>query len=203
LRIIWNVISGLGATLSSWGPWGILLLAFIDSAGVPVAVGIDALVILIAAQAPGKAWLAVTMAVVGSMAGNILLFMAARKGGARFVKAVPAPEKPQRFRRWFNRYGLMTVFIPALVPIPLPLKVFVITAGLLHTPINSFVLVVLAARVLRYGGEAWLGYKLGQKSTAFLTQHVWELCGAAVLLAICIYFMLKISERRHRDRQPQ
>jgi membrane protein DedA with SNARE-associated domain len=201
LHKIWKLLTGFGATVSAWGPWGILLLAFIDSAGIPVAVGIDALVILVAAQAPGRAWLAVTMAVLGSMAGNILLFLAARKGGSRFVEAAPTPGKPRRFRQWFNRYGLVTVFIPALVPIPLPLKVFVITAGVLHTPLGEFVLVVLAARVLRYGGEAWLGYKLGQNSVAYLTQHVWEMTIGAMLLFAGIYALLKISEWRHARRQ--
>ncbi len=49
---------------------------------------------------------------------------------------------------------LATVFIPALLPIPLPLKIFVITAGVLRTPVRSFVAVIVAARAIRYYGEA-------------------------------------------------
>ncbi len=57
---------------------------------------------------------------------------------------VPAPDKPQKFRQWFQRYGLVTVFIPAVVPfIPLPLKVFVVSAGVLHTGLAQFLAVML------------------------------------------------------------
>jgi len=185
--------------VASWGHWGILLLAFIDSAGIPVTVGMDALVILVAAKAPERAWLAAGMAVAGSMAGNVALFLAARKGGARFVDpAAPGTGRPQRFRAWFHRYGLATVFIPALVPIPLPLKVFVISAGVLGTRLRSFVLVVLAARVVRYFGEAWLGMELGEQSAGFLRLHAWGLAGFATALFLGIYLLLRFNDRNRR-----
>ena len=92
-------------------------------------------------------WFTAAMAVGGSLAGNCGLFFAARHGFRRFVKP-PAPGRPQRFRGWFHRYGLVTVFIPALLPIPLPLKIFVISAGILHTPASHFVGVILLARAV-------------------------------------------------------
>ena len=67
----------------------------------------------------------------------------------------------RRFRAWFERYGLVTVFVPALLPIPMPLKLFVVSAGALQTGIRPFLLVVVLARVLRFFSEAWLGVKLG------------------------------------------
>ena len=79
--------------LVSYGPWGVLLLAFLDSAGIPVSAGMDALIILVAVQTPGRAWLVAALAVVGSVAGNIVLFSAARKGRswARKEEAAVAP----------------------------------------------------------------------------------------------------------------
>lgn len=198
LHGIWNSLAKLSATLAAWGPWGILLLGFIDSAGLPVAVGMDVLVIAVSAKAPEKAFLAASMAVMGSLGGNLLLFFAARKGLARFVELEPKPGRAQQFRAWFHRYGLATVFIPALVPIPLPLKVFVVSAAVLRTPTRSFALVVLAARVLRYGGEAWLGVKLGEESAAFLRQHVWELTAFAAALFGAVYLLLRYTDRYRR-----
>lgn len=174
------------------------MLGFIDSAGIPVAIGMDVLVVAVSAKAPELAFLAASMAVLGSMGGNLLLFFAARKGFRRFVAAVPEPGRSLRFRLWFNRYGLATVFIPALVPIPLPLKVFVISAAVLHTPLRSFLLVVLVARVLRYGGEAWLGVRLGEESGVFLTRHMRELGAFAALLFVAIYVLLRFAERRRQ-----
>jgi membrane protein YqaA with SNARE-associated domain len=199
LHAISTALAKLSATLALWGPWGILLLGFIDSAGIPVAVGMDILVVAVAAKAPERAFLAAAMAVMGSLGGNLLLFYAARHGFSRFVSHTPQSGKPQRFRAWFERYGLATVFIPALVPIiPLPLKVFVVSAGVLRTRPRSFTLVVLAARILRYGGVAWLGYELGENSTAFLRTHAWDFAGAAVLLFAGTYLLLKFTDRRRQ-----
>ena len=76
--------------LVSWGPAGILLLALLDSSGVPVAGVFDALLILIAVKRPSLAWTSAGLAVVGSMVGNVILFEASHRGGRRFMnKAAP------------------------------------------------------------------------------------------------------------------
>lgn len=171
------------------------LLGLIDSAGIPVPAGMDALVIFVAVKAPQRAWFTAAMAVLGSVAGNVALFLAARYGGRRFIK-VPPPHKPQRFRKWFNRYGLVTVFIPTLLPIPLPLKVFVVSAGVLHTRFKRFLGVVVVARVIRYFGEAYLGVKLGQDAQGFLTRNGWTLAGVALALAFVLYWAIRLNDRR-------
>lgn len=199
MRHIAEFLAAMTKSIAAWGPWGVLLLAFIDSAGVPIPAGIDALVILIGVKAPETVWLAATLAVVGSLAGNLVLFLAARGGGRRFAQAAE-PGRPQRFRTWFARYGLITVFIPALLPIPLPLKVFVVTAGVLRTPLRSFLLVTLAARTIRYYGEAYLGVKLGEESLPFLKAHAWELAGIAAGLFVLGYYLTRWSDRYLRSR---
>ena len=77
------MLAKLTAALVAFGPLGILVLAFIDSAGIPVASGIDALVILVAAKAPSRALLAASMGVAGSLIGNIVLFLGARDRARR------------------------------------------------------------------------------------------------------------------------
>ncbi len=199
MQNIWHALQALSATLASWGPWGILLLGFIDSAGIPVAVAMDVLIVLLAVSAPERAWLGATMGVVGSVAGNVVLFLAARKGGERFLERAPAGGRTLRLRGWFERYGMTTVFIPALVPIPLPLKIFVISGGVLGTRLRVFLTVITAARVMRYFGLAWLGVLLGQEAEGFLREHAWTLTGVAALLFVLMYALLRLSERRRRD----
>ena len=194
------MLAKLTAALVAYGPLGILVLAFIDSAGIPVASGMDALVILVAAKSPSRAFLAASMGVLGSLIGNVTLFMAARTGARRFVKVAPQPGDKRRFREWFERYGLLTIFIPAMLPIPLPLKVFVISAGVLHTPLLKFVCVILLARSIRYFGEAYLGMQLGEGSGQFLRAHTWHLLGGAVALFAVLYAVLMLTERRRRAR---
>jgi membrane protein YqaA with SNARE-associated domain len=192
------LLQRLADALVAFGPWGILLLAFIDSAGIPVSAGMDALVILLGVEAPSRAYLGASMAVLGSVAGNIALFRAAPRGGRRYGRRTTEPGRSQRFRDWFHRYGLVTVFIPALAPIPLPLKVFVISAGVLRVRLRSFLLVILAARVPRYFGEAWLGAKLGRESTRYLQDNAWKLAGFALAVLFFLYVLARLAERFRR-----
>jgi membrane protein DedA with SNARE-associated domain len=119
----------------------------------------------------------------------------ARHGGRRFLDNQAPAGRSRHFRVWFLRYGLLTVFIPALVPIPLPMKIFVISAGALQVPIAGFLGVVLLARTLRYGGEAWLGAQVGEHSTAFLKDHVTEMVLLAVALFALLYVLIRLSDR--------
>ena len=93
----------------------------------------DALLILLAVERPGVAWICAGMAVIGSTVGSLILFQAAHHGGRRFMENMAPEGRGARFRVWFLRYGLLTVFVPALMPIPMPLKLFVVSAGVLGT----------------------------------------------------------------------
>jgi membrane protein YqaA with SNARE-associated domain len=181
--------------LIRFGPWGVLLLSVMDSLGIPIPAVMDALLIYVAWKSPDRAWFTASMAVLGSLAGNFGLFWAARHGFRRFITP-PDPNSPQKFRHWFQRYGLITVFIPALLPIPLPLKVFVISAGMLHTPLSHFFAVVIVARSLRYFGEAWLGKRLGQDAQTFLNHNAWTMIGVALGLALLLVLLIKLNDRR-------
>jgi hypothetical protein len=63
-------------------------------------------------------------------------------------------------------------------------------------------MVILLARTLRYTGEAWLGVKLGQESTAFLRHHVWQFVLAAAGLFAALYLVILASDRRRKRRNP-
>jgi uncharacterized membrane protein YdjX (TVP38/TMEM64 family) len=159
-------------------------------------------VTLLAIKAPERAWWGAAGGVIGSLIGNLILFSVARQGGRRFLEKAEVTGRSQRFLAWFNRYGLVTVFIPCLVPIPLPLKIFVISAGALGIPVRTFLLVVLAARIPRYIGEAWLGRKLGLESTKFLADHMWHLLGFALVLALFLYALIRLNDHYRRGRTP-
>jgi membrane protein YqaA with SNARE-associated domain len=197
------VLKNFTAALIAFGPLGIFLMSVIDSAGIPLPQGTDIALILLSTKTPERAWILASLATVGSVIGNLILFMMARRGGRRFLDKSTKPGRSQKFRMWFDRYGLATVFIPAVVPlIPLPLKIFVISAGALRMRARSFVLVLTAARIIRYFGEAWVGVKLGEQSTAFLKHNVgWFLLGALVCLG-CFYVLIRLSDHYRARRTP-
>lgn len=190
----------LSEALVRFGPFGVFVLAVLDSSGVPIPAAMDFLLMFVAFKSPDRAYFTAAMAVAGSLGGNLALFLLSRHGVRRFFKP-PMPGKPGRFREWFDRYGLVTVFIPALLPIPLPLKVFVVSAGVLRTPLSQFVVVILVARVIRYFGEAYLGIRLGLGAQEYLRHNKWTLAGVAVGLALAMALLLRLAERRRATLQ--
>jgi membrane protein DedA with SNARE-associated domain len=186
----------IGSTLALWGPWGILLLAILDSAGIPLVGGVDALLVLTGARNPRLAYLAAALAVAGSLAGSLFLFYLARKGGEAYLDRKLHTGRARKFRAWFERYGEVTLFIPTLVPVPLPVKVFVLSAGALGMNPWRFALVILAARIPRYFGLAFLGTQLGDKPLYYLKHHGLQLIGISVALFLLLLLLVKLKERR-------
>lgn len=171
------------------------LLALLDSAGVPLPGGVDALLLVVAVIEPATAYMSAALAIVGSAIGSMILFYIARKGGQRYLERRTAAGLGRRMREWFQRYGLLTVFVPALIPIPMPMKVFVLSAGTLGVRPLAFLGVVLLARVPRYFALAYLGESLGRDAAGFLRDHAWHMIGIAVALFAFLYLLVKLKER--------
>lgn len=187
--------------LRALGPMGVLLLSILDSAGIPVVGGVDALLVWVSITNPEAAYSAAGMAVIGSMIGNLVLFFIARKGGQAYLERHTLSRSGARLKLWFLEYGLVTIFVPALIPIPMPLKVFVLSAGALEISTLAFTVVLLIARLPRYFGLAWLGLQLGSQTLPYLKSHVWQLVLFAVLLFTAMYLLIKLVDRRRRLRK--
>jgi len=179
---------------------GVFVIGIMDSLAVPLVGGVDLLLIAVAVKTPQMAYIAATTATMGSMLGNLLLFLGVRYGVRRFASEEAPDGKRQKFRLWFQRYGLLTVFIPAVTPfVPLPLKVFVVSAGAMHTPVSRFLAVVLLARVIRYFGEAYLGIRLGEDAHNFLIHNGWNIAGVAIAMVLVLAGLIKWYDRRRAE----
>ena len=190
------------ATLVAWGPPGLLLLAALDSAGVTIPAAVDALLMLLAANSPSTAYLAAAFATVGSVAGSMFLFYLARKGGEKYLEKHTVGERGRKLRLWFQHYGLLTVFIRAISPIPMPMKLFVVSAGALGVPPQAYFLTVLAARIARYFTLAYLGSQLGDGAGAYLKSHAWNIGGILAILFAVLFGCVKIMDYRRARLTP-
>jgi membrane protein YqaA with SNARE-associated domain len=173
----------------------LLLLAVLDSAGIPVVGGVDALLIAIATTKPSQAYLAAALAVAGSLAGSLILFFVARKGGEVLLMRHVTSKTGARLHLWFQRWGLATVFVPALSPIPLPMKIPVFCAGALQVRVLYFVIVVATARIIRYFGLAYLGIHFGQQTFQYLKTHGWQVFFSALGLAAVLTLGLRLLQK--------
>ncbi|HLJ49757.1 MAG TPA: VTT domain-containing protein [Bryobacteraceae bacterium] len=194
-------MKGFLATIYAWGPLGVLVISIFDSAGIPMVSGVDALIVLVAIKNPAGANSAAAMAILGSLAGSLTLFFVARKGGEAYLERYTKTPQGVRLKRWFQEYGLLTVFVPALIPIPMPLKLFVIASGALGVHPAIFTLVLALARIPRYFGFAYLGKRLGNQTLPFLTHHIWQLVAISVALFALLYLAIKFLDPGRKLRK--
>jgi membrane protein YqaA with SNARE-associated domain len=188
---IWEILKALG-------PWGLLIVSTVESLGIPNPGGTDWLLVFMAIARPDTAALCAAMAVVGSLIGTAAFFDVMQRGGERLLAKYTSSEGGARFRRWFQRYGLVTVFIPALVPLPfLPFKVFAACAGAMGVNRWRFLGVLAVGRIFRYSGLAYLGVKLGtvENSKAWVKAHTWHMAAFAVGIFLFFYLLLKFLDR--------
>ena len=169
-------------------------MALLDSAGVPIVSGVDILLVTIAVLNPSQAYWAALCAILGSLAGSLILFGIARKGGEVLLEKYISHGRGKRLHNWFERYGLVTVFVPAISPLPMPMKIPVFCAGALEVRWSSFALVVLVARILRYVAFAALGQRFGTETFAYLKSHALLLVVAIVVLALLSIVLLRLLD---------
>lgn len=179
----------------TWGPAGLFVLAAADSAGLPVVGGVDALLITIAANRPALAYVAALCAIFGSLIGSVILFAIARKGGAVFLARYTSRGLGKRLHAWFERYGLVTIFIPAVSPLPMPMKVPVFCSGALGVHWAAFVGTLLAARVIRYFALAYLAQRYGSETLVFLEHHWGAILAFAVSLSAAVVIILRLVRK--------
>jgi membrane protein DedA with SNARE-associated domain len=203
-RFFGGIFHTIFSTLVAWGPWGAFVMAIIDSAGLPVPEATDLLLLVLAAKDSRTGYLSAALAVAGSLVGSLFLYYIARKGGQAYLDERTEKGWPKRFRQWFHHYGGLTVFIPVLIPAPLPTKVFVLSAGALGMRRRQFLAIVLVARTLRYFSLALLGSRMGHSPAHYLGTHKWQLATISVAVFVVLYGAVRVKDhlrlRAHHHR---
>lgn len=157
--------------------------------------GVDALLVAISTNQPALAYVAALLAITGSITGSLILFFLARKGGEVLLSKHITTRRGAKMHLWFQRYGLATVFIPALSPVPLPMKIPVFCAGALQVRILYFVAVVAAARTMRYIALAYLGRHYGLQAFQLLKTHGWQIGFWALAVSAAVSIALRLFQR--------
>ena len=122
-----NFIQTVAGTLG--GP-GLALLAFADSSFMSLPEVADVLLVVQVVKDPGWWWYYGTLVTVGSVAGCFVLYELARRGGEAVLKKGFSPATIDKSYRWFQRYGILAIILPSIMPPPVPLKIFLILAGM-------------------------------------------------------------------------
>src|SRR5258708_11358496 len=182
----------LQAIVASAGGLGLFLIAFLDSSVLTFPVINDLLLIDLSIRFPARMPYYAAMATLGSVGGCLLLYYIARKGGEAMFQKQAGP-RAQQIRAWIKRNGFLSILVTALLPPPTPFKIFVIAAGALEMPVQTFVLGLLAARAIRFFGEGFLAIRYGDQAGQFLVTHKLEVARIVLGVGLCLYLLSFIA----------
>jgi len=130
-------------------------------------------------------------AAIGSVIGCNLLYTIVRRGGQAVLRKRFPLHSIKRVERAYERFGFLAIGIPAILPPPLPFKIFVATAGALEYPRWKFLLTVMIARSLRYYVEGILAVFYGRRVLLFMKDNGLVIISivATVLLVVGIIYL--------------
>ncbi len=169
--------------LKDWGYLGIFLVTLISSCTVIFPVPGELVVIAAAAI-----WHPLLIGIVASVGGALgeLTGYAAGYWGQAVIKAEHGV-KYERAEFWLKRYGVLAIFLFALLPFLL-FDLLGIAAGALRYPIWKFLLACWAGRLIRSVAEAYLG------ATLFALLPIW----AWAIIIVAALFILVFTALRLR-----
>ena len=189
--------------LTHLGALGLFSVAVVDSSVIPLPLpGSTDLLLLWLVAHSGDPWLLAPCAIAGSILGGYTTWHIGRSGGEAALRRYVPARLLRRIVGWVKRHPVLAVFIPALLPPPIPLLPFALASGALGVSRRRFLVVFGAARSLRYSFVAWLGVTYGRRIVRMFSGSLqkWStplLCGFEVLLVagVC-YGIWKIQGLR-------
>ena len=173
------------------GP-AMLLIGALDSSLLSLPEINDYLVVVRCYKHPRAVFIFPLFAAVGSVIGCWLLYTIIRRGGQAILRRRFRPEHIKRVESAYARFGILALAVPALLPPPMPFKIFVATAGAMEFPRRRFLLTVLIARSLRYYVEGVLAVFYGERVLRFLKDNgliIISVVAGVCLLALIVYLL--------------
>ncbi len=180
--------------------FGLLLVAIADSSFLSIPEGNDVLIVVLSS---GSAWkrmaFYVAMTIAGSVTGCLLLYTVGRKGGSPLLRRKFSEKNVERAERLFERYGILTVAIPSILPPPCPFKIFVLSAGVFRLKLSEFLTAVVIGRTVRYSTWGILAVLYGRVVRTYMQRNlpvVGMIMFAVFLLIIAVLARLYLRRVR-------
>jgi len=190
-------------------PLGVFVLGALDSTlFFSLPLGIDAAVVILAAQLGALWWIPALLATFGSLLGAALTFWMGKKIGEAGLDGWVPKRRLTRIRKRIREQGAIALAVLDLIPPPFPFTPFVLAAGALEVDARIFFVTLTACRLFRFGIEAALALIYGERIVRWLdSDRFHDIVGvfivlAAVLTTISIVKVVRTSGRRVGHRAP-
>lgn len=187
--------------LAPLGIWGVFAIAFADSAllGMPV----DAIVAYYVYQDHSRLLFYVLMASAGSALGSIPLYIIGYQGGEMVLRKRISEERFLRIHRSFERHEFWALMFPAMLPPPMPFKIFVLAAAVFEMKFRDFISAIFAGRFVRFMALAlltlWFGPQMvGLMATVF-RRHIYGVLGT-LAAGLLVWLVMRKGRKARAQR---
>jgi membrane protein YqaA with SNARE-associated domain len=205
MEIFSTIAAWLEATLLPYGGIGLMLLAICDSSFLSLPEVNDILVMTFSIRQPDQMFLFAGLTTLGSVIGCGMLFAVGRGGGGALLRRRSKVEANTRWsgqvRGWYERYGMLAVIVPSLLPPPTPFKVFVLSAGTFGISWTKFLVSVAIGRSIRYFTVGFLAVLYGDAAIVFVQGNYLMIGAGLVALIVVATSAIVLWQRRYRSRE--
>jgi undecaprenyl-diphosphatase len=182
--------------LLEYGWIGLLFVSMAEASFLPVAP--DLLLVPIASANHQLAFLYALLALGGSLVGALFGHFLGSKAGYPILRKFMSEDRLKQVRGMFDRYGIWAVIVAGLIP--LPFKLFTISAGVFKMRRRTLLIGALIGRGIRFGAVAWLSTLFQIKIPHGLETKF--LIGLLVLVGVIALYLYLKSEKSTWLREP-
>ena len=186
----------LRETLLPYGGFGLMVLAICDSSFLSLPEVNDLLLMTFSIADPGRMFEYASLTTIGSIIGCSLLYTVGRKGGEALLRRRFTDERMLRIRGWYQKYGVLAVIIPSLLPPPTPFKIFVLSAGTFGISWPRFLTAVAIGRGIRYFSEGFLAVAYGPSAIEFVKNNFGTIGVVLAILIVASVIIYIVARRR-------
>lgn len=198
---IMEALTAFSAWLSAYGALGMFIIAFLDSAFVPIPSGPDILLIKLAVdnyQFPITIAQLVLASSIGSTIGSTLLYLVAKRGGEKVLQKI-SEEKRNRVQNLLGRYDILALIVASISPPPFPFKPFILCAGVFNFKIQRFILGLLVGRTLRFSILGILAFYFGEAAKDLMAKYGIKLLLGFIATLAVVYLIKFLLDRKKSD----
>ena len=164
---------------------GILLVSIADDSFLFLPIGSDLLTVVLVARNHQRLALYVLAGAVGSTIGVFFLDLVCRKGGDAMLTRLVKPRLLRYLKQRMKKHAAMVVIVTCLSPPPFPFGAAIAAASALQYPKLRLLVLVFAARAVRYSLVAWAAIYFGRRilRIADSAEFLWVMGG---FIAFCV-----------------
>jgi membrane protein YqaA with SNARE-associated domain len=175
-----------------------VLVGALDSSLLSLPEVNDYITIARVANNPNEVYYFPLFPAIGSVIGCIVLYRIAMRG-EQFISKRFHPRHLDHVKELYRKWGLFALVIPALLPPPMPFKIFVASAGALGYPIGRFAAVIMISRTVRYyfwGILAFFFRNEVRQMIDWLGNNLLEVLGGLIVASILFFIVRRMLKSR-------